>query len=93
MTADKLGGRMDNDVGAMLYGAEQEGSGKGVVNNERYLVLMGYGRNGIYIYDVAVGVTEGLKKDGLGFWPEAFLKLSTWDGSTKVVVIPYVTRV
>ena len=66
VAADKLGGRVDHDVRAVLDGTDQVGSAEGVVNYQGQAVLMGDFGNGVDIGDIAVGVAQGLEVDGLG---------------------------
>ena len=56
VTADELRCGVDNDVGAMLEGAEQVGSTEGVVNYNGQAVLLGDFGNCVDVGDVGVGV-------------------------------------
>ena len=56
MAADELRCGVNNDVSAMLKGAEQVGGAEGVVNHNGQAVLLGDFGNGIDVGDVGVGV-------------------------------------
>ena len=56
MAADELRRGVNNDVGAMLEGAEQVGSTEGVVNYNGQAVLLGDFGNCVDVGDVGVGV-------------------------------------
>ena len=63
---DVLGGRVDDDVGAMLEGAAQVGGAEGVVDQQRGLHLVGDGGEFLEIEDVQAGVADGLGKQAAG---------------------------
>ena len=66
VTADELGCRVDHNVCAVLNGADQIRSPKGVVDHQRQAVLMGNGRNGVNVGDVRVGIAQRFQINGLG---------------------------
>ena len=66
MTADKLGGGMNHDVGAVFQRTNQVGRSEGVVDDHRNLVLVGDFRNGLDVRDVGIGIAESLDQDKLG---------------------------
>lgn len=66
MAANELGGRVEDDVSAVLQGAEEVGGGEGIVDDQGQAVGVGDGGHGVDVGDVAVGVAQGLDVDGLG---------------------------
>ena len=56
VAADELGGRVDNDVRAVLNGADQVRGAEGVVDDQRQAVLVGNLGNGVNVGNVGVGV-------------------------------------
>ena len=66
VTADEFGGGMDNNVRAMLNGANQIGCPERVVDDQRQAVSMGDFGNGVNVGDIAVGVAQGLQVNGFG---------------------------
>ena len=58
--AHELGGRVDNDVCAVLDGAQQVGRGERGVNDERQAMAMGDLRPALEVEHVGVGVAERL---------------------------------
>ena len=56
MAADELRRGVNNDVSAMLKGAEQVGSTEGVVDHNGQAVLLGNFGNCVDVGDVGVGV-------------------------------------
>ena len=70
VAANELGGGVDYDVGAVLYGTDEVGGAEGVVDNEGHAVAVGYLGYGLEVGDVGVGVAEGLCIDGLGVGTE-----------------------
>jgi len=67
VAADKLGCGVDDDVGAVLDGADQHGGGGGVIDDQREAVLVGDGGELFDVGDVELGVAEGFGVDGSGF--------------------------
>src|SRR5579863_5483964 len=65
MAAEKLGRRMDDQIGAPFEGAAQIGRGESVINNQRDSGVMGDRRHLLDINDDAAGVGEVLDKDRL----------------------------
>ena len=65
VAAEELGGGMNDDVGAVLDGADQIGRAERIVDDERDLMAVCDLRKRIDIRDVAVGVAEGLDEEGL----------------------------
>ena len=61
MAADKLSGRMDNDIRTMLDGPDEIRRAEGIVNHQRKAVLMSDFRNGIDIRNVAVRIAQGFR--------------------------------
>lgn len=66
VTAQEFGGGMDDDVCAMLDGADKIGSTEGVVYHQRKTVLVSQLCKGINIGNVAVGVAQSFDVDGTG---------------------------
>ena len=66
MAADELGGRVDNDVRAVLDRTDQVRSAEGVVDDQRDVVLVGNLGDGVDVGNVRVGVTQRLQIDGAG---------------------------
>jgi hypothetical protein len=67
MTADKFGGRMDDNICPVLNGTKQIRGGKGSIHYQRYAMLMGEFSQGLNINDIGIGVPQGLDEDSLGF--------------------------
>src|SRR5215212_3392985 len=63
--ADELGGRVDDDVGAVLQGVDQVGRWQGVVDNEWDASVVGHRRGPLDIQRVERRVAYGLGIDGL----------------------------
>lgn len=66
VAADELGGRVDNDVRAVLDRTDQVRSAEGVVDDQRDVVLVGNLGDGVDVGNVRVGVTQRLQIDGAG---------------------------
>ena len=64
MSADKLCGGVDYDVGSVLDGAYEDW-GEGVVDDEDYAVAVGNLGDALEVGHVGVGITEGLGIDDL----------------------------
>ena len=75
MAAEELGGGVDDDVRAVLDGADQVGRAEGVVHHQGQAVLVGHLGHGVDVGDVTVGVAQGLNVDGLGV--SGWMALST----------------
>ena len=65
VAADKLCGGVNDDVGSALDRANKEGSSKCVVDDNRNSVLVGDLRDGVDVRNVAVGISQSLKVNGL----------------------------
>ena len=65
VTADKLGGGMNDYVRAVLERTDKVGCAEGVVDNERQAVRVGDLCQSVDVGDVAVGIAEGLDVDRL----------------------------
>ena len=63
------------DVRAVLNGPDEVGGAEGVVDHQGQAAAVGDGGNGVNVRDVAVGVAQGLDKDGLGVLPDGPLQL------------------
>ena len=61
---------MDNDICAVLEGADQIGSTKSIINNNRKSIAMSDFCNGVDIRDVTVGIAESLQINGSGVLPD-----------------------
>ena len=61
VAADELGGRVDNDVRAVLDRTDQVRSAEGVVDDQRDVVLVGNLGDGVDVGNVRVGVTQRLQ--------------------------------
>ena len=66
VTADKLGGRVDYNVRAMFYGAEQIRRRERIVDQDRNTVLVSNSSDGFQIQHVGVGVAERFQKERPG---------------------------
>ncbi len=66
VAADELGGGVDHHVRAVLNGPDQVGGAEGVVNDQGQAVPVSNGRHGVDVGDIAVGIAQGLNKNGLG---------------------------
>ena len=64
MAADEFGSGVHHNICAVLNGANEIGCAKGVVNDQGQTALVGKGRNGIDIRDIAVGIAQGFQIDG-----------------------------
>ena len=64
MTAQVLGGRVDDDVGAPLDRADQVGGGNRVVDDEGHADLVGDRCDWLDVEDVALRVGDGLAVEG-----------------------------
>ncbi len=65
MTAYEFGGAVNHNVGAMLYGADEEWCAEGVVDYEQCTVAMGGVGNGLKVGYVGIRIAEGLAVDHL----------------------------
>lgn len=88
MASDKFRRRVYDDVCSMFDRAYQIGCTERVVDNERYVVAVGYLGDGIDVDDVRVGVTQSLDKTAFVFGRMAFSKFDKSAGSTNVAVTP-----
>src|SRR5437660_2921558 len=66
MTANKLGGRMYNDVRAMLQRLHQVGSGQGIIDNEWHSMLVGNIGHSADIDRIQARIAHRLRIDRLG---------------------------
>ena len=67
--ANPLRGRLHHNVRAVLQGPEQVAArAEGVVHNQRQVVLVGNGRNGLKIGNAEAGVANGFEVNGLGIF-------------------------
>jgi hypothetical protein len=67
VTPDELGGREDDDIGAVVDGADQTDRG-GVVDDERHPGLVGYRRDRRKVGDVQLRVPDRLGVDRPGLF-------------------------
>ena len=65
VAAEEFGGRVDDDIGAMLERPDQVGGRHRVVDDEREIVLLRDGRDGFEIDDHAARIGDRLDEDGL----------------------------
>ena len=75
VAADELGGRVNNDVRAVLNGADEVGRAEGIVHHERQAVAVSNLGDGIQIGNVRVGVAERFQIDCTGFRTDGPLHL------------------
>ncbi|KAB8760612.1 hypothetical protein FH972_026604 [Carpinus fangiana] len=67
VAANPLGGRVDDNVGAVVDGAHKVAAGaKGVVDDDGHAVLVGDGGNLLKVGHVVARVADALEVDGLG---------------------------
>ena len=66
MAADKLGRRVNDDVGAVLQRTEQIRGAEGVIDDDRKAMLLGDLGDGVDVGDIGVGVAERLEVDNRG---------------------------
>ena len=66
MSADELGGGVDDDIRAVLNGADEVGGAEGVVDHQGQAVPVGDDRHSVEVGDVAVGIAQGFNKEDLG---------------------------
>ncbi|CDZ89285.1 hypothetical protein RHRU231_470133 [Rhodococcus ruber] len=66
VAAEVFGGRVHDDVGAVLEGADQVGGGDGVVDDQRQGVLVGDGGDAGDVEEVVFGVGDGFAVEGAG---------------------------
>ena len=83
MAADELGGGVNNNVSAVLNGADQVRGAEGVVDDQGQAVLVGNLGNGVNVGNVRVGVTQGLQVDGAGVLLDGVLDLGQVMGVDK----------
>ena len=67
MAADELGGRMDNNIGTVLYGTNEIGGAECVVHDEDDAVAMGYCSHTVDVKYITVGVAESFGVDDFCF--------------------------
>ena len=65
MAADELRRRVDNDVRAVLDGADEIGRAEGVVNDDGKRMLVRNFCDRVDVGNIAVGIAEGLEVNGL----------------------------
>ena len=75
VAADELGGGVNNNVSAVLNGADQVRGAEGVVDDQGQAVLVGNLGNGVNVGNVRVGVAQGLQVDGAGVLLDGVLDL------------------
>ena len=66
MTADELGQRMDDDVGAMVDRADEVGRCHSIVDDERQAVVMGDLGDCLDVDERAARIGKALDEDRLG---------------------------
>ena len=66
MTAQVLGGGVDDHIRAVLDGAQQVGGGHGVVHDQGHAVFVGDLGDGLNVEHVVAGVGHGLAVEELG---------------------------
>ena len=66
VAAEKLGGRVDDDVGAPLDGPHQGRRWRGVVDNQRQTVLVGDGGELFDVGNVELRIAQRFGVDGAG---------------------------
>ena len=75
VASDKFCRRVYDDVCSMFDRAYQIGRTERVVDNERYVVAVGYLGDGIDVDDVRVGVTQSLDKNSFRVRTYGFLEI------------------
>ena len=70
VTANKFGSRVYYDICPVLDGAHQIRCGKGVVDDKRYFIFMGYARQFLNIHHIRIGVAQCLNIQRLGVFPD-----------------------
>ena len=75
VSADELGGGVDDDVGAVFDGPQQEGRREGIVDHQRDSVPMGDGRHGFDVDEVGIRVAEGFNEDEFGLGTDGLLEI------------------
>ena len=73
MSANKLCGRVDNDVGTVFYWTNKEWGAKRVVDDNYGIMAMCNFSNAVDVGDTSVRISEGLDDDGLGVWAESLV--------------------
>ena len=76
VAADELGGRVDDDIRAVLDGSDQIRRAEGVVDDQRQAVTVGYLGDSVDIGYVGVGIAEGLEVDRAGVVADRALDLA-----------------
>ena len=66
VASDKLRCRVDHDVGAMFYGANEVGRAKGVVDNQGQSVTVGNGCRSLDVGDVGMRISQRLDENKFG---------------------------
>ena len=72
VAADELGQRVDDHVGAVLYGLQKERRGDCVVDHQGHAPLVGGGAQGLQVDHVAGRVADALAEDGPGVLVDQF---------------------
>ena len=57
---------MDNDVRTVFDGPHQNRCRKGIVDNQRDIMPVGYFCNCLNIDDIGIGIAQGFNEDGFG---------------------------
>ena len=73
VAAQELGGGVNDDVRAVLDGADQVGGAEGVVHHQGDAVLVCQLSQGVDVGNVAVGVAQGLDINGAGLGTDGAL--------------------
>ena len=73
VAAEELGCGVDNDVRAVLDGADEVGRAEGVIHHQRNAVLVRQLGQGVDVGDVTVGIAQGLNVDGAGLGADGAL--------------------
>ena len=72
MTSYEFGGGVYNDVGSMLYRAQQIGGGECVVDHEQCIGVVGYFGYCVNVGHIAVGIAECFSVHNLCVWTDGF---------------------
>ena len=75
MSADELGSGVDDNIGTVFDGPQQEGRREGIVDHQRNPVPMGDVRNGFDIDEVGIRVAEGFDENQFGLGPDGLLEI------------------
>ena len=76
VAADKLGRRMNDNVGTVLQRTEQIRGAKGVIDDDRKAMLLGDLGDGVDVGDIGVGIAKRLEVDDRGVVLDGTLDLS-----------------